>query len=130
MGDREIIKIKNESLEDLKDQQEVLISNLIDSEARYLEGQSFGKHDNDRLERIKNTIRVFSTLIRRGAEVQPSLMAPESVQNLFPDFSKPLSIESKIPLLRGPSKEKINNSILGLCTVIRRSRNSELCCRH
>jgi len=95
------LKIKNESLSDLRNQQEALTANLVDSEARYLEEQSFdGAHDNERLERIKKSIKVFATLIQRGAEVQPSLMAPEAVQNLFPDFSKPTLIESKIPLLR------------------------------
>jgi hypothetical protein len=33
------------------------------------------------------------------AEVHPSLLAPEWVQNLFPDFKKATLIESKIPLL-------------------------------
>ena len=40
------------------------------------------------LERLKNTVRVFSDMIMRGGELRPSLSAPEPVKEKFPDFKK------------------------------------------
>lgn len=95
------LKIRNESLEDLKKQQEALTASLVDSEARYIEEQSFnGSHENERLERIKRSIKTFATMIQRGAQVEPSLMAPEVVKNLFPNFLNPGQVTSRIPLLK------------------------------
>jgi hypothetical protein len=40
--------------------------------------------------------RPSKELIEKGAEVHPALMAPENVKNLYPDFKKLGSVESKI----------------------------------
>jgi hypothetical protein len=94
------LKIKNESLTDIRNAQKELLDLTVDAEARAVYDEHFGKTlDNEQMARLKHGIKLFSELINRGAEVHPSLSAPESVQNLFPDFSKLSLIESRIPKL-------------------------------
>lgn len=93
----ESLKIKNDALETIKDAQEQMLKNLVTAEARHLEKETFGGEENsERLERIKHSIELMQSLLQKGGEVHPALMAPEQVKNLFPDFHKLGSIESRI----------------------------------
>jgi hypothetical protein len=93
----EALKIKNEALKQIQEAQEKLLKDVVEAEAKHLEKEIFGDEENpDRLERIKHAIRLMQELLEKGAEVHPALMAPENVKNLFPDFKKLGSVESKI----------------------------------
>ena len=88
------LAIKATSLEDLCEAQRSMIELQIESEAKALCADSGS--DLDRILRLQFAIKEFASLIDRGAEVHPALMAPESVKNLFPANLNPLAIESKI----------------------------------
>lgn len=90
------LQLKNDSMEDILKAQRALTSDLIENEANGLLAEHFDSNDNEQRERIKYAIKEFSTLIQNGAEVHPSLMSPETVQNLFPDYGQLSSIESKV----------------------------------
>jgi hypothetical protein len=91
------LKIKNESLRDIEENQEQLSKILLDKESNHLLLENFNTdQDFETLERIKLSIKLFVGLIQKGAEIHPALNSPESVKNLFPDFKKLNVIESKI----------------------------------
>lgn len=91
------LKIKNESLDDLRNGQKQAIDLMIESEAQNLLLQHFKEEkDPEQYERLKMAIRTFAILIEHGAEIHPSLNAPEIVQNLFPKTNHLETIESQI----------------------------------
>ena len=90
------MSIKNESLEDILESQKKLTSQLIDNEAQNVLDKHFEKDNFEQFERIKGTIKTFAKLIQDGAEIHPALMAPEKVQNLFPNYKKLDMVTSKI----------------------------------
>lgn len=93
----ESLKIKNDSLREIQEAQKELIKGLVHAEGRHLETEIYGGEENpERLERIKHAIRLMQELVEKGAEVHPALLAPENVKNLFPDFKKLTSVESRI----------------------------------
>jgi hypothetical protein len=95
------LKIKNEMLEQLRKGADSQIQLLIESEARALAVHSFEDGDNhEQIERLKLGIKDFAELIDKGAQIHPSLLAPEKVQNLFPNYHQLESIESKQKLLQ------------------------------
>jgi len=97
------MEIKNESLEDLLEAQKNITNQLLENEARSVLDEYFDSNDNEQLERLKLTIKTFATLIQDGAEIHPSLMAPEQVQNLFPNYKKMDSITSRIKQIEDKS---------------------------
>lgn len=90
------IKIKNDSLQDVRDGMKASIENLVEAEAKFINSEHFKSDEPENLERIKNGITTMADLISKGAEVHPALMAPEQVSNLFPDPTKLIGLESKI----------------------------------
>lgn len=98
------LKVKNESLEDILKAQKAETALMIQAEAEYINSQHFKENNPENIERIKNSISTFADLIGKGAEIQPALIAPETVANLFPDSTNVLNIESKIKKLANPSK--------------------------
>jgi hypothetical protein len=93
------LKIKNESLEDIRVAQQITIDLMIESEAKHIFSENFGGDDNEQIERLKNSIKLLSDQIDKGAEIHPALSAPEDVKNLFPKTENFLSLESKIKKL-------------------------------
>ena len=93
------LTIKNESLDDILNAQKASTALLIQAEAEHIQSDHF--HDNlpENVERIKNSIKLLSDLIEKGAVIQPALMAPEEVKNLFPDLNNVTNLESKIKRL-------------------------------
>jgi len=71
-------------------------------EAKYVYEQHFKEEDCEKIERIKLAITQFTELITKGVEIQPSLLVPENVNNLFPDMKNLPSIVSKIKQIEGP----------------------------
>jgi predicted DNA binding protein len=93
----ESAKIGNEALQLLKDHLEKELNLLCEVEAKQiLSDNGIENTSPEYLERLKYSIKMIADLIREGAEIHHSLMAPEKVNNLFPDFNKIDIIESKI----------------------------------
>lgn len=102
------LDIKNETLEDLKKKQKKATEILIEQEARHIQKNIFEGEEEangETLQRLKLTTKIFSELIFKGAEIHPSLMAPENVQNLFPNFKQLDTVVSKIKLLEDTPPE-------------------------
>ncbi len=97
------LKIKNDSLEDILKAQKAETNLMVQAEADHINSKHFKRNEPENIERIKNSISTFADLIGRGAEIQPALIAPENVANLFPDPTKFLNIESKIKKLANPT---------------------------
>jgi hypothetical protein len=94
------LKIKNEALDEIKRGIEEQMKLTLESEAKALQIHNFKKSDNhEQVERLKMGIKTFMELIDKGAEIHPALNAPESVKNLFPNFKKLSSVESRTKLL-------------------------------
>lgn len=96
------LKVKNESLEDILKAQKAETEIMVQAEAEHIQSEHFKTNAPENIERIKNSISIFADLIGKGAEIQPALVAPENVSNLFPDPTNLIGLESKIKKL-GPS---------------------------
>ncbi|MCH8127143.1 hypothetical protein IIC38_14495 [candidate division KSB1 bacterium] len=94
------LKIKNDSLEDIKQGQKILIEQLLELESKNVLKKHYPNGDNEQTERIKLSIKSFAKLIQQGSEIHPALNAPEDVANLFPDFKQLDSVESKVKKLK------------------------------
>jgi hypothetical protein len=93
------LETKDRMLENFEAAQGEFVARLIDLEARGVEDRNFKEHDNERVERLKNTIRTFSDLMQRGAEIHPALNAPEEIGNAFPPMGKLSELVSQVKLL-------------------------------
>ena len=94
------LEIKNESLDDILEKQKLATNLLIEQEVRHLQMEHFDSdEDNELFERLKMATKTFAELIQQGAEVHPSLTAPEQAKNLFPNYKFIESIISQIKLL-------------------------------
>lgn len=85
-------KITNDRLQKLNQAHDTLIDELVENEAEKIESEFFSANSNERLERIKNTIRLISDEYKKGAEIQASLKAPKEIQNNFPDMKNLLTL--------------------------------------
>lgn len=90
------LKIQNNTLEDIRQAQKKELALLVEAEAQHIHSEFFKNNAPEEIERIKNSLNIFSELIAKGAKIEPALTAPENVSNLFPDFKKLPTIESKI----------------------------------
>jgi hypothetical protein len=88
--------IKNESIKEIQLKQKEALDLMIDAEANNLYNDNFEGDNNEQIERLKLSIKMFSNLIDKGAEIHPALNQPESVKNLYPEMSNLKSLESKI----------------------------------
>jgi len=93
------LKVKNESLQDILKAQKAETDRMLQAEADYIASEYFKENLPENIGKIKNSITTFAELITKGAEIKPSLMAPEEVSNLFPKATELLGIESKIKKL-------------------------------
>jgi hypothetical protein len=87
---------KSEAIEKLKELRDFEINLLIGIEARHIYDEHFTKEDIDMIERLKRSIKMYTELLDKGVEIQPSLLNEEKVSNLFPDIKNLPSITSKI----------------------------------
>lgn len=90
------MEIKNDSLTDILESQKKMTSKFIENEAQSVLDNHFTKKEPEQFERLKSAIKTFAKLIQDGAEIHPSLVAPEKVQNLFPNYKKLDSITTQI----------------------------------
>jgi hypothetical protein len=81
-------KIKNEVAEVLGEAQKQLINQIVEREARVVEDAFFDAHDNERLLRIQNSIRLLADLFDKGTTVYPALEMPKEKRDVFPDLKE------------------------------------------
>jgi hypothetical protein len=83
------LDVKSEAIQEVLRGLQVYVNLLLNIETKKLHTKHFGESsDLEQESRLVHGIKLFMGLIEKGAEIQPSLAAPESVKNLFPDFSK------------------------------------------
>ena len=95
----ESMGIKNEALEEVKNALTAELDLLIEVESKNLLENQKIDYDHEFLGRVKFSVKTLAKLIYEGTEIHHSLMAPEEVKNLFPDFKKIEAIQSKIKQL-------------------------------
>lgn len=83
----------NESLVEMNKKQ---IEIVVEAEAKYILSEHFKNNPEDKIERIKNSIKIVSEMIDKGAEIHPSITSPEPLSNLFPSMKNLISVESKV----------------------------------
>ncbi len=105
------MKIKNESLEDILDNQKEMTRKLIESETNLVLQKHFTDEDPEHYKRVEFTIKTFAKLIQDGAEVHPSLLAQEDVKNLFPNYKKLDTITSQIKRLENLSEDNEEENV-------------------
>jgi hypothetical protein len=93
--------IKNDSIKEIQLKQKEALDLMIDAEANNLYNENFKGDNNEQIERLKLSIKMFSDLIDKGAEIHPALNQPESVKNLYPKMNNLQSLESKIKKIEG-----------------------------
>ncbi len=93
------LKIKNSTSEDIQKALKEELDMVIQAEANFVASENFKENEPENIERIKNSIKIFSELIQKGAEIHPAIVAPEEVKNLFPNYKNILGLESKIKKL-------------------------------
>lgn len=94
-------KLDNEHKKNLIEASKTLTNLMIEAEAINIYNTYYenGQIDQEQIERIKLSIKMLSEEIKKGAEINPALTAPEEVTNLFPDMKSLPGIESKIKRL-------------------------------
>ena len=92
----ESLGIKNESIKEIQLKQKEALDLMISAEAANLYNDNFEGTNNEQIERLKFSIKMFSNLIDKGAEIHPALNQPESVKNLYPKMNNLKNLESKI----------------------------------
>lgn len=94
------MKVKNESLEDIRKAKKKIEDELISKEAdNLLSTFDLDNTNNEYKNRLIYSITELAKLINDGVQVHPSLMAPEESKNLFPDYKNLDYIESKTKLI-------------------------------
>lgn len=98
MAKREVERagLQNEAIKQLVDFQKREINELAMVEANALENKFFSQQDNERAQRIRESIKDISELLIKGVQIQSALSAPESVSNLFPNYKNLSLVESNI----------------------------------
>jgi hypothetical protein len=94
-------KLTNDKLEALQNAHKLLLDDLIDSEAAYIDSKHFEKSDPERIERIKLSIKMLSEEMDKGAEIQPSKKIPQEIAIEFPDMKNLPMLTSKIKEIKG-----------------------------
>jgi len=90
------LKIKTESMADLKDAQKKQLEESLEAEADNLVAQFYKNGNTEKTERVKYSIKLISDLMDKGVEIHPALSASKEVGKMFPDFSNIRLIESRI----------------------------------
>lgn len=103
----EALGVKNELTTHAAEKAKEAVDAALDAEALAIyERIAKGEPDHEQVARIKRSITMLAKLVGRGAEIHPSLMAPEEAKNLFPDFKVLETIASRIPQLKDKAPEE------------------------
>ena len=94
-------EITNEHRKKVSDAYDIILDAYVKNETQHIMDTSFPKNrnDNELFQRVKNSLTMLSQELEKGAEINPSLLTPEEVSNLFPDVKQLQSIESRIKTL-------------------------------
>jgi len=95
------LTVKTDSLKDMESGIAKMIEQVLEIETKAILKEFYDPKDHEQIARIQLSIKLLSELINKGAEVHPALNQPEKVINLFPDFNKIDSVESKIKKIGG-----------------------------
>lgn len=100
------IKLKNDYIEALVNQQKQYIEQATEREAQALINKFLPeKNDPEILNNFKASIESIGDLIEKGAQFYPSIKASEELKMSFPDFKALNLIESKIKMLGEGNEE-------------------------
>jgi hypothetical protein len=99
-------QLKNELSEVIVDAHKSFVKSLVDREARAVEADIFSTNDNERLERIKNSIRLLADLFGLGTTITPALEMPKEQRDVFPDADHLLTAASSIKALDSESNKE------------------------
>ncbi|WP_028315038.1 hypothetical protein [Desulfatibacillum aliphaticivorans] len=91
------LKLKPESLEDIKKGQNEAIVRLIHMESHNLVERHLNGNGGQ-MEKLKIPIKLMADLIKDGVRVYPPEDATDNVKALFPDYDKLGEIESRAPV--------------------------------
>jgi uncharacterized protein YbcI len=100
------MEARTEMIEEIQETQKKYLNQLIDNEVKHISKEHFDNEDNQRDKKLKNTIKLFTEIILRGGEFQPSLISPKEIQESYPDFNLIEAIESKVKQLAQVSSTK------------------------
>lgn len=91
-------KLENDHKKNVIEASKLITDLVVEAEAEniYKTYYKNGETEPEQIERLKASIKMLSEEINKGAEISPSLMAPEEVSNLFPNMKSLPTIESKI----------------------------------
>jgi hypothetical protein len=92
-------KLKNDLADVIAEAQKERIKAVVDRESKAVELDIFNASDNERLERIKHSVRTLAELFEQGATVSPALNMPEQEQAKFPDVEHLLTATPPIKQL-------------------------------
>lgn len=99
---------QTEMIENIKNTHKAYLEQLIDNEIKHISKEHFQEEDNQRDKKIKNTIKLFSEIIQRGGEFQPSLISPQEIKDSYPNFGALEYIESKVLQITQTPESKQN----------------------
>jgi hypothetical protein len=103
--------IKNELVSTFADAVNAQVKLLVEHESRAIENKSFDAHDNERQERLKQSIRLLADLAYKGVEIFPSLNAPPEIREAFPDPKSIGTVLSTIQQLEDSPGETTSESL-------------------
>jgi hypothetical protein len=81
----------------------------VDRESRAVEIEIFNDNQNERLERIKHSVRTLADLFQAGATVSPALSLPQTEQAKFPDVEHLLTVTPPIKQLQAAEQAETGN---------------------
>jgi hypothetical protein len=94
-------KMKNDLAAVIAEAQKERIKDVVEKESRAAELEIFGESQNERLERIKHSVRGLAELFEKGATISPALDMPQEQQAKFPDVEHLLTATPPIKQLEG-----------------------------
>ncbi len=89
-------QIRNDKQQKLEEAFEIMLDELMEAEAFHINSTHFSNDDPERLLRIKHVIKLLSEEMSKGAEVAPSLTAPEEIKKMFPEIKELQTMVSRI----------------------------------
>jgi hypothetical protein len=93
-------QIKNDLATVIADAQKERIKTIVDRESKAVELEIFSDNQNERLERIKYSVRTLAELFENGATISPALEMPSEEQAKFPDVEHLLTVTPPIKQLQ------------------------------
>ena len=97
----------NEVMKTIKETNERMLNEEIDAQARQLESQYYPESNNERLGRLRVSVKEMYKLIELGGEVHPSLILKDNDKDTDIDYKQLLNFNKEMGLL--PKEETSDN---------------------